>query len=100
MWGYIFAHTFIGLFKALEKGASVLIDENNLPGKQNEIYFPMSNMWKLKNQLLLHLNICCPIKNVHCWIFWQLSPDVPWSAQNSFILFKLAKASLCMWTAV
>lgn len=41
----------------------------------------MSNMWKLKNQLLLHLNVSCPIKNVHCWVFLtdlrQFSSDVP-----------------------
>lgn len=42
--GYMFAHTSIGLFKALEEGASVLIDGNNLPGKQSEIYLHMSNM--------------------------------------------------------
>lgn len=38
MWGYIFAHTFPGLFKALEESASVLTDEKIPPGKQSESY--------------------------------------------------------------
>lgn len=80
MLGYIFAHTSVGLLKALEEGASVLIGKKNLLGKPGEIYLHMSNMWRLKNQLLLRLNISYPIKNVHCWVFWQL-----WG--NSHLMF-------------
>lgn len=43
-----------------------------LPGKQSESYLHISNKWKLKNSLLIHFSIYCPITNVflHCWNFW------------------------------